>query len=118
LRRKRAPTALVVSNSHQASLALRILADIGVACPSGLSVVAFDDPEWATLVQPALSVVRQPASAMVEAAWDLLMQRVNRVQAPIRTVALEAAVEFRDSVAPLAARHSARVVRLASERAR
>jgi hypothetical protein len=46
------------------------------------------------------------------------MQRVNRVQAPIRTVALEAAVEFRDSVAPLAARHSARVVRLASERAR
>lgn len=106
------PTAVVASNSHQASLLLRFLAELRVACPEELSVVAFDDPEWATLVRPTLSVVRQPAVAMIEAAWDLLMQRVNRVNAPVRTVALEAALEFRGSVAARGSRP--RVVRLAS----
>ena len=107
-----APTALVASNSHQASLVLRFLAELRVACPEELSVAAFDDPEWATLVRPTLSVVRQPAVAMIEAAWDLLMQRVNRVNAPVRTVALEPTLEFRGSVAPPGAR--ARVVNLAA----
>jgi len=112
LRGRSPPTALVASNSHQASLVLRILAEFRIACPEAVSVVAFDDPEWATLVRPTLSVVRQPATAMIEAAWDLLMQRVNRVNAPVRTVALEPALEFRGSVAPPGA--SARVVRLAT----
>lgn len=100
LRGGKRPTALVASNSHQASLVLRFLSELGVACPQELSVVGFDDPEWATLVRPTLSVVRQPAVAMIEAAWDLLMQRVNRVNVPVRTVALDAALEFRGSVAP------------------
>ena len=99
LRGRKPPTAVVVSNSHQASLVLRFLAELGVACPDELSVVAFDDTEWATLVRPTLSVVRQPAVAMIEAAWDLLIQRMNRVRAPVRTVALEPAIELRGSVA-------------------
>jgi LacI family transcriptional regulator len=110
LRRKRAPTAVVVSNSHQASLLLHFVAELGIVCPDELSVVAFDDPEWSTLVRPTLSVVRQPAVAMVEAAWDLLMQRVNRVPGPVRTVALEATIEFRASVASRSTRDAARVV--------
>jgi len=100
----------VVSNSHQASLLLRFVGELRIVCPDELSVVTFDDPEWSTLVRPALSVVRQPAVAMVEAAWDLLMQRVNRVPGPVRTVALEATIEFRASVAPRQARATARVV--------
>jgi len=112
MRGRKPPTAVVVSNSHQASLLLRFMADLRVACPEELSVVAFDDPEWATLVRPTLSVVRQPAVAMIEAAWDLLMLRMTRVHAPRRTVALEPALEFRGSVAPPGGK--ARVVRLAT----
>jgi len=117
---KRAPTAMIISNSHQASLALHAMAELGVSCPQDLSVVTFDDPEWSTLVRPALSVVRQPAKAMVEAAWDLLVQRMERVPAPARTVALEAAIDFRASVAPparAAARKPAPVVPLARRKA-
>ena len=112
LRGRKPPTAIVASNSHQASLVLRYLAELRVTCPDEVSVVGFDDPEWATLVRPTLSVMRQPAVAMIEAAWDLLMLRVNRVSAPVRTVALEPALEFRGSVAARGAR--ARVVKLAS----
>lgn len=120
LARKRAPTAMIISNSHQASLALHAIGELGVASPQDVSVVTFDDPEWSTLVRPALSVVRQPAQAMVEAAWDLLMQRMERVPGPARIVALEAAIDFRASVAPPVSRAAARagaVVPLARRKA-
>ncbi|HEY8245163.1 MAG TPA: LacI family DNA-binding transcriptional regulator [Casimicrobiaceae bacterium] len=98
------PTAIVASNSHQASLVLGALAGIGVACPDDVSVVTFDDPEWSTLVQPPLSVVRQPAAAMARAAWDLLMQRVNGERVAPRTIMLRAAIDLRASVGPPRAR--------------
>lgn len=118
LRRERPPTAIVVSNSHQASRVLSDLAELGIACPADVSVVAFDDPEWATLVRPRLSVVRQPAAAMAQAAWDLLMQRINGVAGPVRTVTLEATVELRESVAPRPAAATAAVVPLPKPRRR
>jgi LacI family transcriptional regulator len=92
-------TAIVVSNSHQASLVLGFLRDLGIACPRDVSIVAFDDPEWSRLVTPPLSVVRQPAAAMAQATWELLMHRVTGTNDPTRTIALEPAVELRESVA-------------------
>jgi len=99
LRPGAAPTAIVASNSHQAALVLGFLRELGVRCPEDVSVIAYDDSEWSRLVSPRLSVIRQPATAMAEAAWDLLMQRVNAIEGAVRTVALEAAVELRESVA-------------------
>jgi LacI family transcriptional regulator len=99
LRGRAAPTALIVSNSHQAALVIGFLRDLGVRCPQDVSVISFDDTEWSRLVTPRLSVVRQPAMAMATAAWDLLMQRVNGVDEAPRTVALEAAIDLRESVA-------------------
>lgn len=117
LRRPAPPTAIIVSNSHQASLVLGYLAELRVACPADVSVVAFDDPEWASLVRPRLSVVRQPAPAMAQAALDLLMQRINGVEGAVRTVALEATIDFRESVAPWPATAAA-VVPIAKPRRR
>lgn len=91
-------TAIIVSNSHQASVVLGFLRQLGIACPRDVSVVAFDDPEWARLVTPPLSVVRQPAAAMAQAAWELLMQRIAGSCQPPRTIALEPAIELRESV--------------------
>jgi len=104
LRDKAAPTAIVVSNSHQAALVLGFLRDLAIRCPEDVSVISFDDSEWSRLVTPRLSVVRQPAMAMATAAWDLLMQRVNGLEGPARTVGLEAAIDLRESVAPPFAR--------------
>jgi LacI family transcriptional regulator len=89
LRHDKPPTAMVVSNSHQASL-----------------------------VRPRLSVVRQPAPAMAQAAWDLLMQRINGLREPVRTVTLEATIEFRESVAPWRAQQRGTVLAMAKPRAR
>src|SRR5262249_4898908 len=45
----------------------------GLDVPQDLSVVGFDDTAPATTVWPELTTVRQPVSAMAEAALDLLL---------------------------------------------
>jgi len=99
LRQTAGPTAIVASNSHQAALVLGFLRELHIRCPEDASVIGFDDSEWSRLVTPRLSVIRQPAVAMAQAAWDLLMQRVNGIEGPVRTIALEAAIDLRESVA-------------------
>jgi LacI family transcriptional regulator len=92
------PTALIASNSHQASLVLGTLRALGVRCPGEVSVMAFDDPEWSHLVEPALSVIRQPAATIAETAWKLLMRRIRTRRATVQRVFLDATIEFRGSV--------------------
>jgi LacI family transcriptional regulator len=115
LRGRSPPTALIVSNSHQASIVLGFLRELQVPCPEAVSVVTFDDPEWSRLVTPALSVVRQPAAAMAHAAWDLLLERVNDLHGERRTIALEAAIEFRASVAAPPRRQDRPLARAAAD---
>jgi LacI family transcriptional regulator len=94
------PTAFVTSNSIHASEVLGDLASLGARIPEDVSVVTFDDPEWAMLTRPRLSVVRQPARAIARSAWDLLLQRISGMGRAPRTIALEATIELRASVAP------------------
>lgn len=94
------PTAIVTSNSHQASLVLGILRELGAPVPGAVSVLTFDDPEWSRLVQPRLSVIRQPAAAMALAAWTMLARRIARADHPTQSIALEEEIEFRESVGP------------------
>jgi len=94
-----APTAIIASNSHQASLILTLLRDCNLGVPAQVSVLTFDDPEWAKLVAPSLSVIRQPATALAQATWDLLMRRIAHPDRPPARVALEPTIEFRGSVA-------------------
>jgi LacI family transcriptional regulator len=97
---KQPPTAVVTSNSHQASLVLGVLREIGTRVPDSVSVLTFDDPEWSLLVQPRLSVIRQPAAAMARAAWAMLARRIARFDQPAESIALEEEIEFRESVGP------------------
>jgi LacI family transcriptional regulator len=94
------PTAIITSNNHQSSLVFGALRSIAVRCPQDVSVLGFDDPEWAELVTPHLSVIRQPAAEIAQQAWDLLMRRIRHPAAATRTVALEAEIVFRDSTGP------------------
>jgi LacI family transcriptional regulator len=67
------PTAVFVSSDQQAIGLLRACAERGVRIPDDLSVVAFDDSDDARYTTPPLTTVRQPMSAIVARALDLLM---------------------------------------------
>jgi LacI family transcriptional regulator len=70
-------TALVIANNLMAIGALKALARHGLQVPGDIAIVALDDPFWAELVQPPLTVLAQPVRRMADAAVRLLLQRVG-----------------------------------------
>jgi LacI family transcriptional regulator len=101
--RRQRPTAIVVSNSTLAAWAIRALRVLRLNCPRDVSLMAFDQPEWADLVTPALSVVRQPTQDIARMAWTFLMQRMRNEAQDVQQIQLEAQVIFRESVRDISA---------------
>jgi LacI family transcriptional regulator len=94
----RLPVAVVVSNSVLAARALRVLKGMGDAFPSKISLLAFEEPEWAELASPQLSVIQQPVKAIAREAWELLLRRMNGEASPVQRLELRAEIKLRDSV--------------------
>lgn len=70
-------SALVVANNLMAIGALKALARRGVRVPDDVALVAIDDPFWAELVEPPLTVLAQPVRSMADAAMRLLLARIG-----------------------------------------
>ncbi|WP_158287877.1 LacI family DNA-binding transcriptional regulator [Falsiroseomonas bella] len=102
------PTAVIVSNSTFAAAAMRAIRAMKLRCPDDVSLLAFDEPEWAELVSPTLSVVRQPTRDIARMAWELLLRRMRGGADQRQQVELKAQVVLRDSVArpPLASKRA------------
>jgi LacI family transcriptional regulator len=116
LNRDQPPTVVIASNSSQAALVIRILRDIPGQYPEKISLMAFDDPEWSTLVSPQLSVIRQPAAESGKIAWDLMMRRILGGTERPRKVVLEAEIEMRESVRAIGARSEQRSLAMRKRR--
>jgi LacI family transcriptional regulator len=84
-----------------AACILRAFEALGVKCPDDVSLLAFDQPEWAELVTPKLSVVRQPTVEIARKAWEFLIRRMDNETAPVQTVELDADLVLSASVAPV-----------------
>ena len=57
---RRAPTAIVASNSMVALSLVQVLQQLKVRWPDDVTLLAFDEPVWAPILSPPLSVVRHP----------------------------------------------------------
>jgi LacI family transcriptional regulator len=94
------PTAIIVSNSMIASWMIRALRSLRIPCPQQVSLLTFDEPEWADLVTPRLSIVRQPTREIARRAWQLLIRRMTDGPGDPERIELHASIELRDSVGP------------------
>ncbi|WP_216206842.1 LacI family DNA-binding transcriptional regulator [Amycolatopsis aidingensis] len=85
------PDALLIANSAMAIGVLEALAGRGLRPGRDIGVVAFDDPPWATLIDPPLSVVAQPTYQIGSNAAELLLARIGDPGRPpvTRTLAAE-----------------------------
>jgi LacI family transcriptional regulator, galactose operon repressor len=101
MRKTMRPTAVIVSNSRLATWSFRAFQALQLKCPADISLVAFDEPEWADIVTPTLSVVRQPTHDIALMAWRFLLNRMSGVVSEQQVIRLEAEVIFRNSVADL-----------------
>jgi DNA-binding LacI/PurR family transcriptional regulator len=74
------PTAIIALDSLLSLGVLQAFGHLGTACPTEVSLVGFDDADWAEAVSPPLSVVSQPVYRIGETAAELLLSRIRGAQ--------------------------------------
>lgn len=74
---ERPPTAILAFDAMQSLGAFHAITSAGVRCPQDVSLLGFDDAEWADVVQPPLTVVAQPTYEIGVAACNLLLARIE-----------------------------------------
>jgi LacI family transcriptional regulator len=67
------PTAVFACNDIMAIGALKALRAVGLQVPQDVALVGFDDTPIASVIEPALTTVRQPIERMGSLAADLLL---------------------------------------------
>jgi LacI family transcriptional regulator len=76
------PTGLVVANTAQVRVILRMLAQARITIPDDLSVVVFDDNPWTELIRPPLTAVRQPIDMLALHSVELVHARMRQKLPP------------------------------------
>ena len=95
------PTAVFVANNLMTLGAMVAFNEAGVEVPEEISVVGFDDVDWAMLSRPPLTVVAQPAYEVGVESAELLLKRMKEGgESKRRTVLLTPQLVVRSSTAP------------------
>ena len=71
-------TAVFISNYEMTVGAMMELNDLGVSVPEELSVIGFDNEDFARALRPRLSIVTQPSGEIARRAAELLLGRLER----------------------------------------
>ncbi|GHK05106.1 LacI family transcriptional regulator [Streptomyces sp. Y2F8-2] len=97
------PTALFTTDNVATLGTLDALLDLDARIPDDVSVIGFDDAEWATLIRPRLSVVSQPVQELGGLAADILVRRINGASPRPRRHTLRTTYIARESTGPVPA---------------
>jgi LacI family transcriptional regulator len=102
IRARPAPTAIFAANNILAEAALIALDQQALRVPRDVSLVAFDDVQWMSMVEPPVTAVRQPVADMARSAAELALRRLRegRDGRP-STVVFHTELVERGTVAPL-----------------
>jgi LacI family transcriptional regulator len=91
------PSGLIVGNNLMTLGVLEAIRAAGIAVPDELALVAVDDPPWASLIEPPLTVVAQPVERIAEIAMTLLFERLDGSRTESSRVVLPLELRPRDS---------------------
>lgn len=105
LRLSTPPTAIFSCNNQMTLGLMRALYENRVPCPERISVLGFDDFDWAANFSPRLTAVAQPTFEMGKQAMQLLLHKIRSLREKAVTfeekvIALKAELRVRDSTAP------------------
>jgi LacI family transcriptional regulator len=92
-------TALVAFNDISALGAMTALRDAGYRVPENVSVMGFDDIEFASIAFPALTTIRQPLHEMGATAAELLLRRLANDES-VRNIRVRPELIVRSSTCP------------------
>jgi LacI family transcriptional regulator len=92
-------TALVAYNDISALSAMTALREAGHKVPEDISVMGFDDIEFASIAYPALTTVRQPLQEMGATAAELLIRKLANDES-VRNISVRPELIVRSSTCP------------------
>ncbi|OAN85860.1 LacI family DNA-binding transcriptional regulator [Sulfitobacter geojensis] len=92
------PEAVFVTNDHMAFAVMDVLRfELGICIPDDVSVVGYDDVQIAAWPSYNLTTVRQRANEMVSKTIELLMTRIENVDAPPQRICIDGPLIIRGS---------------------
>jgi len=91
------PTALLPMSGPTTVGALKAIKDAGLQIPRDISVIGFDEFEYAKLLNPPLSTIAQPAYEFGEKGIELLLRLLRGEEVSPTTVILDPIFMERDS---------------------
>lgn len=100
------PPTAIFSGSNKMTLGLmRAVSELGLNCPRDVSILGFDDFDWAANFSPRLTTVAQPTDEIGKEAMRLLAQEMQDFRSPGRNgehriVVLKPELRVRMSTAP------------------
>jgi LacI family transcriptional regulator len=94
------PTAIFACNDLMALGVFLAARELGLHCPEDISIVGFDNLDFAEFTAPALTTVHQPGYQLGTAAARLLVDRINNSKQAPKKVVLQTELKIRNSVAP------------------
>ncbi|MDE3178176.1 MAG: LacI family DNA-binding transcriptional regulator [Acidobacteriota bacterium] len=99
------PTAIFCCNNKMTLGLMRALAEEHVPCPARVSVLGFDDFDWAANFSPRLTTVAQPTSEMGKQAILMLLRKIEAARngpgsGEDKVLVLPGELRVRDSTAP------------------
>jgi DNA-binding LacI/PurR family transcriptional regulator len=95
----RPPSAILAGNNLLTVGCLRAINEKCLRIPGDISIAAFDDLDWSTLLNPALTVIRQPTYHLGRCACDLILKRIADPHRELQEIILETELHIRQSCA-------------------
>ena len=96
----RPATAIFTTDNDMSHGAAEAIRRSGLRVPEQVSMVGFDDLDWATLVSPPLTVVEQPVYELGAVAAERLLARVHGDESPPQHAVLTTRLLRRASTGP------------------
>jgi len=93
-------SALFATNNLMTLGVLHYLKESRTKCPDTISLVGFDDPEWASAVNPAITSIAQQPYEMGYQAACMLISRIDKEDGPKQHICLPCELRTRESTGP------------------
>jgi len=94
------PRAIFINNNLLSLGALLAIGELGLSCPGDVALIGFDDPPWAVVSCPPLTVIRQPARQVGQVAAQVLLDLMDGQLPTESRIELDCELVLRQSCCP------------------
>src|SRR5690606_32658398 len=95
------PTAILACGFYLALDVMALVREMGFSIPADVSLIGFDDPRSASLLDPPMTTVRRPLKEMGSRAYECILQLVTGERLTRTVELLPTELIIRDSTAPI-----------------